>query len=67
MTDFKALVLGKIGKGSTSNPFKKKKTKKGKWGSQSLAHLKRRTTTKKKIQAKLRKYKYKGVAHKRIK
>jgi hypothetical protein len=47
--------------------FKKKNTKKGKWGSQSLANLKRRRITKKKISAKLRKYKYAGVEHKRIK
>ena len=64
MTDFKALVLGKIGKGSTSNPFKKKKTKKGKWGSQSLAHVKRRVTNQKKVSRKLLKYKRKGYTPK---
>lgn len=58
MTDFLKLVLGdKLGK--------KTKKKKGKWGSQSLANLKRRHTTKKKIQEKLRKYKYKGVTPKK--
>ena len=64
MTDFKALVLGKIGKGNESNPFRKKKTKKGKWGSQSLAHLKRRATKQKKVSRKLLKYKRKGYVPK---
>ena len=55
------------GKALKNDKFFKKKTKKGKWGSQSLDNLKRRKVTKKKISAKLRKYKYKGVAHKRLK
>jgi hypothetical protein len=61
MTDFMKLVLGdKLGK--------KKKAKKGKWGGQSLAHIKRRTTDKKKVSRKLLKYRRKGyVPKKRIK
>ena len=57
MTDFMKLVLGdKLGK--------KKKAKKGKWGSQSLAHIKRRTTDAKKVNRKLLKYKRKGYSPK---
>ena len=63
MTDFKKLVLGKMGEGKETNPFKKK-AKKGKWGSQSLAHIKRRTTDAKKVNRKLLKYKRKGYSPK---
>jgi hypothetical protein len=57
MVDFKTLVLGaKLGK--------KKEAKKGKWGGQSLAHVKRRATDKKKVSRKILKYKRKGYVPK---
>ena len=57
MTDFLKLVLG-------DKIAKKKKAKKGKWGGQSLAHVKRLATNKKKVRAKLLKYKRKGYTPK---
>jgi len=57
MTDFLKLVLG-------DKIAKKKKAKKGKWGAQSAAHVKRRATNQKKVSRKLLKYKRKGYVPK---
>jgi hypothetical protein len=49
---------------ASGKKLKNSKLKKGKWGGQSLDHIKRRTTSKKKIRAKILKYKRKGYTPK---